>query len=217
MITKIVFALLVLAGLGLALLVFVRWFSGMHLLTGDDPQVIAVLRSHPDLEIELLPQSWGIHEVKQISTQARGYFDLPRTSRLMDGEVLTGPFRMGPCVEPLPNWIRLFPKAREVTCIVAESNQGERRFVSFLVEPSALPAVQDFYETALREVEGFDGGSSTSEGHPGLDWKGRISRSNMETGKRFSLLCDSAQQRRPAAVVVICYSEARPQRDPVRP
>ena len=120
---------------------------------------------------------------------------------------MTGPLRVGPCLNGLPDWLPVAPGAQQVACIAAATDKGVHRFASFRVEPAALPAVLDFYESALRDVAGLGGGSRHSEGMPGHDWKGRLSRSGDPGGREVFVLADSEPQRTPLAVVVIGYRD----------
>ena len=175
--------ILVTIAVAAALLLTHRFLGGQHWLTGEDLATIAATKVNPDLEFDILRGSSSIRRVTDRSTGAQGYFLLSRV--LSEEQKLTGPLRMAPCDNILPRWIPVFPKARNVVCVVVSVNEGERRFVSFIVAEEDLKEASDFYITALKDL---GAGAHVLAKLPGVDFRGGYSDwSHSETGKRVHI------------------------------
>jgi hypothetical protein len=175
--------ILVTIAVAAALLLTFRFLGEQHWLTGEDLTTIAATKLNANLEFDVLRGSSSIRRVTDRSTGAQGYFLLSR--RLSEGEKLTGPLRMAPCDDILPRWIPVFPKARNVVCVVVSVNEGERRFASFIVAAEDLKEASDFYIAALKDL---GTGAHVLSKSPGVDFRGGYSVwSHSETGKRVMI------------------------------
>jgi len=176
---KFVVLVLGAAGIAMVFLAAFRLLNGLDLLTGDDPRTMAAEKANPQLRIAFVPESRSLFEVVDPVRHLKGYIELS------EGEALSGFLQIGRCPDTAAaGEIGRYPAGSDRVCILAATDAGDRRHVSFAIRPEAIDEAWAFHEAELAKLPSSSGGSHRESGPR---WRSAQFVSDLDTGRRVSV------------------------------